>query len=545
MPNIKYNFISVLVLMGILSGCSVSRFYKQVEVNSILETTPGYITLPNIEVLTTTELINHCNALDIKSDIGAALLLRCTKELLSRAELAPKTKTSAINQYNDSLLALFKKPTSDKSHLEVNIEGADRYILASEMKAQDPRLQPEIWGEIGLAVTSVRSKSDNVDDAFYPQEGLFNAGTLVAGDIYLDGLVLNVNVQFRAAKPSHKIELGLNNYPLRVSPGAAYLGLLNVADIDDFSFLGFTTPTEAEARRGVFSIGQFVGEKIPLIMIHGLNSDPLIWKYLSMAIFNDPELQATYQILHVYYPSGPPPFFNAMMIRKDIDALLRTLDPDGSRTEGVVIGHSMGGIIAKTLVSTPHFALWDATFRARPESILMSENAELQDIFIFEPVFEHARVFFLDTPHRGSPVADSFIGSLGSALVTLPTTFKSIFKSFIDRVGVGVLTPEMLPFLRDYGPNSVQVLAPGHPLMEALLKLPVQGEAYSIIGNNTQNVCDINVPIECTLISDGVVEFNSAFLGDSGRTLLVQSSHNSFNNQQTIDYILNTLRSNL
>ena len=543
MPRNRQKLISLLMLIGIVSGCSTSRFYKQIEVNPILEITPGYITLPAIKSYSTAKLVAHCNTLDGQSDIGAALLLRCTKELLSREELAPATRTSTINQYNDSLLALFKKPVSDKSHLEVNIDRADRYILASEMKAQDPRLQHEIWGELGLAVTSVSPNSGNVDDAFYPKEGLFNAGTLVAGDIYLDGLVLNVNVQFREAKPAHNIEIGLNKYPLRVSPGAAYLGLLNIADIDDFSFLGFTTPTEAESRRGVFSIGQFSGEKIPLIMIHGLNSDPLIWKYLSMAIFNDPELHATYQILHVYYPSGPPPFFNAMMIRKEIDLLFSTLHPDASRSEAVIVGHSMGGIIAKTLASATRYDLWDATFRSRPEIELMTENAEQQDIFIFEPVFEYATVFFLDTPHRGSTVANSFIGSVGSALVTLPTTFKNIFKNFIDRVGVGVLTPEMLPFLRDYGPNSVQVLAPGHPLMEALLKLPVQGEAYSIIGNNTQNVCDTSMPIECVIISDGVVDFNSAFLGDSNRTLLVQSSHNSFNNQQTIDYILNTLRS--
>nr|WP_306288376.1 hypothetical protein [Pseudoalteromonas sp. WY3] len=50
-------------------------------------------------------------------------------------------------------------------------------------------------------------------------------------------------------------------------------------------------------------------------MIHGLNSDPLIWRYLTMAILNDAVLSQRYQIWHVYYPSGPPPFFNAMRVR--------------------------------------------------------------------------------------------------------------------------------------------------------------------------------------------------------------------------------------
>lgn len=441
-------------------------------------------------------------------------MLRCSKELLSRTDLTVKNKSNAINAYNDSLLSLLKMPNSEQSHLEVIRDGADSYIVASEMDAKDPRLQPKIWGEIGLAVTSIERNSGDIDHVYYPKEGIFNVGTFIAGDIYLDGLVLKVHLKFHDAIYSQKIKFGTNTHTARVSPGAAYLGLLNVADIDDFSLLGFTTPAKAEARRGVFSIGKFAADKIPLVMIHGLNSDPLIWKYLTMSILNEPDLQTTHQILHVYYPSGPPPFFNAMMIRRDIDSFLSTFQPDASRSEAVIVGHSMGGIIAKTLVSSPQYALWDATFKSRPEIVLMSENAELQDIFIFEPLFEHATVFFLDTPHRGSAVANSFVGSVGSALVRLPSDFKSIFKNFIERVGVKVLTPEMLPFLKDFGPNSVQVLAPGHPLMQALLKLPVNGESYSIIGSNTQHVCDINSLIGCTTISDGVVEFNSAFLGD-------------------------------
>jgi hypothetical protein len=170
----------------------------------------------------------------------------------------------------------------------------------------------------------------------------------------------------------------------------------------------------------------------------------------------------------------------------------------------------------------------------------LKQDSSLKDIFVFSPIFEEATVFFLDTPHRGSNIATSLIGSIGSAFVTLPDNFKNIFKRFIDRVGIEKITSAMQPFLVGHGPNSVQVLRPGHPLMEALVELPIQGESYSIIGSNSKLICKHQV--DCDQISDGIVSYVSAYLEDAADTIIVKSSHDSFKNPEAISFILDKLK---
>ena len=164
----------------------------------------------------------------------------------------------------------------------------------------------------------------------------------------------------------------------------------------------------------------------------------------------------------------------------------------------------------------------------------------LRDIFIFNPVYKENTVFFLDTPHRGSEIANSLIGSLGSSLITLPFSFKALFKNFIEKVGVSRLTAAMLPFLQNYGPDSVQVLRPNHPLMTALADIPVEGESYSIIGSTSTLYCQSET--ECAAITDSVVSYSSAYLPEAKDTTIVNSSHNSFKSSQAIEFILDKLR---
>lgn len=126
---------------------------------------------------------------------------------------------------------------------------------------------------------------------------------------------------------------------------------------------------------------------------------------------------------------------------------------------------------------------------------------------MFTPVFDESTVFFLDTSHRGSKVANSVIGSV---FVTLPNNFKNIFKHFIQTLGLEKITSSMQPFLNQHGANSVQVLRPGHPLMNSLLTLPISGESYSIIVSTTRLTCKTKA--ECNSISDGVVDYSSAYI---------------------------------
>ena len=536
-------FTAILVISAWLSGCSSSRFF------SVLDNIPLFgraaPELSQLDMLPADieALFNHCNGLGESTYFDWVLQLQCSAALLEHEGLTATHKGYALGQYNHAIDSLMRAARSDEplpKWLTVSADLPDGFLFVDDMQPLDTRLSPVVVGELGVPIVHRRVNTGRDIDTFYPLEGIFTSLTITFSHIERRGEQLILHLAARSTDGTATLKLAHNTYQLRNSPGAAYLALLEAANIDDYSWLGFVSADKAESRRGVFSIGTFSTDKIPLVMIHGLNSDPLIWKYLTMAVLNDEALQQRFQIWHVYYPSGPPPFYNAMRIRKRMQALLSLSGGTQLSKQGVIVGHSMGGVIAKALSVKSDYALWDATFVKRPDVLLMSENREVEDVFVFEPVFETSTVFFLDTPHRGSAVASSAIGYIGSALVSLPGTMSGIFKSFIDRVGLHTLTAKMLPFLQDYGPNSVQVLRPGHPLMEALSDIEVKGTSYSIIGSDTDTECEPTTT--CLTLTDGVVDYTSAYQPKAEETLVVRSSHDSFNSPRAIEFITARLR---
>jgi pimeloyl-ACP methyl ester carboxylesterase len=281
-------------------------------------------------------------------------------------------------------------------------------------------------------------------------------------------------------------------------------------------------------------------------MIHGLNSSPLIWRRLSWAIFSNPQLSARYQVWHAFYPSGPPPFFNAMRLRKHTDDLLQHISPDLQAVAAnnmILVGHSMGGIISKTFVQNSGTALWDTTFYRPAAELLVDADTRqtLQDIFIFAAKPYVKAVVFIDTPHRGAATADGWIGRLASAMITLPKAVKNVFGNMWLALTKDDIKPAMRGYMRGFGPNSVDVLSPKHPLVQQLTLLPLQVPVYSVIGNNNAGRCaDI---ASCPGLNDSVVPYSSAHLPQAQAEYVVASQHNSYQSPQAIEFILKVLSS--
>lgn len=508
----------------------------------------GYddLSLQSFNLWSTIKVEKYCRSLSDVSDYHLVESLHCANELLSRRGLSSALQQFALQSYNNSLNKLIRAQRSgllQNEKIIISYDNPEQFTLAQDIIALDTRLTPSILGEIGIPITIERNNTETGSDKYLPLEGIFeDAGiTLSSFELFEDKKLLHITLQVHCASTKKLVTLGSNDYTIRHSPSSAYLSLIEQADIDNYSWLGFVSAAQAEKRRGIFAINGLSSTKIPVIMIHGLNSDPLIWRHLTTAMLNDPALVAKYQIWHVYYPSGPPPFYNAALLRSNIRELLHDIGNPELNKQAVIVGHSMGGLVANLLTTNTDYKLWDATFKQRPEYVVSKQDTLVKDIFTFEPIFEKNTVFFLDTPFKGSDVANSFIGQLGAFLISLPQDFTLIFKRFLGRVGPDILTEKMRPFLIDFGPSSVQVLRPGHPLMDALYKLPIKGEAYAIIGSNS-GILDCEQNNDCRGISDGVVSYDSANYSHAVERIIVKSSHDSYKSVSAIEFILKKLR---
>ncbi|WP_413431061.1 esterase/lipase family protein [Crateriforma spongiae] len=119
--------------------------------------------------------------------------------------------------------------------------------------------------------------------------------------------------------------------------------------------------------------------KIPVIFIHGLGSSPATWVQMVNALRSHPDLVSRFQFWEFEYPRGLPYPTAARKLRSELIRVRHAIDPDfadDALSDCVGVGHSLGGLIAKVISTTPDID---------------------QD-----PACRIRRIVHIGTPHRGA-----------------------------------------------------------------------------------------------------------------------------------------------
>jgi len=322
--------------------------------------------------------------------------------------------------------------------------------------------------------------------------------------------------------------------PLAVLAG---LGERNIRKVGS---QGMFSPGSTEPMERLILMEPYDPERIPVVMVHGLWSNPSIWLPLTNELFGDPELRSRYQVWYYIYPSGEPFLWSAAHFRQSLDRVRRELDPSGSHRASrnmVLIGHSMGGLLVKSTAVTSGNALWNAIFTVPPEEIHLppDELAALKHALFLKPAPSVRRVIFLSTPQHGARTAESLAGKIGSALIHLPNSFSTMLRSIVAGQP-GAVTPAMRKILEKGGADAVRALYPDNPVMEAFSKLPIDPAipVHSIIGDRGEDAGPD--------ATDGVVSRRSAHLDGAASEAIVPCDHHSTGCQPAMAEVLRILR---
>jgi pimeloyl-ACP methyl ester carboxylesterase len=278
---------------------------------------------------------------------------------------------------------------------------------------------------------------------------------------------------------------------------------------------------------------QFDPARTPVIFVHGLQETGASWAPMIDSLRHDPCIRKHYQFWFFSYPSGYPYPYAAALFRQDLDGIKRAF-PNHKRI--VLIGHSMGGMICRLMVTDAGDKIWRQFFATPPaRTPLASDTREfLEEALVFNHRPDIQRVIFISTPHRGSDLASNWIGRIGAALVRTPRLFASVYAATKPLL---IADPAARPLNRM--PNSVDTLEPNDRFVEAVNKLPItSGIPYhSIIGDRGRG--------ETPNSSDGVVPYWSSHLQGAQSELIVNSDHGAQYNPQAIREVERILKLNL
>ena len=194
--------------------------------------------------------------------------------------------------------------------------------------------------------------------------------------------------------------------------------------------------------------------RTPVIFVHGLQDTPASWAPMINALRADPEIRRRYQFWVYSYPSGYPYPYSAALFRQELDGIARAF-PHHKRI--VLIGHSMGGMISRLMITDAGDKIWLGAFGKPPAQtpIYGRERQILEESLIFNHRTDVQRVIFMSTPHRGSDLASNWIGRIGASLVKMPLMIATIPITAISAATTGHGGDTIKRF-----PNSIDTLSP-------------------------------------------------------------------------------------
>jgi pimeloyl-ACP methyl ester carboxylesterase/predicted GNAT family acetyltransferase len=323
-----------------------------------------------------------------------------------------------------------------------------------------------------------------------------------------------------------------HNYPLAANFTASYALLLAREKPQKLGFARLLRPQEYASTARVARLEPYNPNKTVLLVIHGLMDTPVTWVPMLNNFRGDPDFRRNYQIWFYSYPSGYPYPYSATILRKELDAIEKKYP---LRKPMVVLAHSMGGCITRTLLTDAGTTLWLEAFGHPPGQTPMDPQSKrpLEEVLIFNHRRDIGRVVFMSTPHRGANLASNWIGRIGSMLVRTPSKLLTVGRTLRES-----LTPDPTALHLKRLPNSVDTLAPNNRFVVAINKIPItKGIPYpSIIGDRGRG--------DTPNSSDGVVPYWSSHLDGARSEFIAPCDHGSPKNPQAIAEVHRILRLN-
>jgi pimeloyl-ACP methyl ester carboxylesterase len=380
---------------------------------------------------------------------------------------------------------------------------------------------------IGAPLVAVRRLTPEQAAAMFAPPGIYYGVTGVAE---FEGARCILSIKDPLAMET--VTVDGHSYPLAANFTAALAMILAREKPQKLGFARLLRPEEYAATFRVARLEPYNPNKSVVLVIHGLMDTPATWVPLINNLRSDEVIRRNYQFWFYSYPSGYPYPYSAMILRQELDAIEKKY-PLGRKM--VLIGHSMGGCISRTLITDTGDKLWLEAFGKPPDQTEMPAASKelMKKAIIFKHRPEIGRVIFMSAPLRGSDLASNWVGRIGSMLVRTPRKMITIGQTIREK-----MQPDPAALNLKRFPNSVDTLAPNNRFVVAINKIPITpGIPYNtIVGDRGRG--------DTPKSSDGVVSYWSSHMDNAGSEFIAPSNHSSPLNPQAIAEVHRILKAN-
>jgi len=455
---------------------------------------------------------------------------------IARADAAYQDlRPGGVVSYNRAVAGLARQ-VEDKSPAELREDLAETDMLLEAPSVKLPLVhfhvvRPLQPNQLSVGVPVVL-EYDTKRTPLYPPEGMLLPATAIYTRV-IDKPHLSLVTE------RSSVILNGAEYPLATNYTAPGLMLGHRARrLARSGFSSMIRPEHMQRKPQIYLLDPYDPTKIPVLMVHGLQSTPVAFLSLVNALHSDSEIRKHFQIWQFHYATGTPLLANALTLREQLARAIREVDPrdrDFATKHIVVLGHSMGGVIAHTLASSSGNALWSSLFTVPPEKLRghIDMIDELRRVMFFRRNPRVVRLIFMATPHRGSILSDSLIGEIGRSVTQLPPVFQTE-PSELAESNPSAMTPAGAAFYTRKSVSGVSTLSPRNPSLLALSQLAAGVPFHSIIGQHRPG------PRESG--SDGVVAYTSSHLDGAESELVVRSGHGVLDNPDAEREVIRILR---
>lgn len=398
-------------------------------------------------------------------------------------------------------------------------EDIDRVMLSTDYNVEGIRNQYRTFG-LGVPLIAVGTKPPK--ESYLPKTPSFAATAFLKLEgSACDTVAVNGTLELFDSTQIQRVSVAGDEVPLESDITTPLGFLLSDPELERTAYMGLLRADRVADDGGLYMLEPYQPGKIPVVMIHGLVSSPLTWAEMLNDLRGQPELRERYQFWFFQYPTGYPFVYPASQLRNALRDVREQFDPehnDAAFDEMVLIGHSMGGLIAKILVQNSGDAVWDAIARKPVDELDVSPELQdaIRNVFFFEPLPFVKRVIFISTPHRGSSLSKSILGTLVSLVIAVPKTLLTEVLSFVDT------NPDVLrEDVKKRRLTSVANLSPDNPVIEVLQAIPISSDVtYHTIAGNVADKPDEEM-------TDGVVPYSSSHLDGAASEKIVQAGHSA------------------